>query len=163
MEKLTILAACNLLWFIPSTLLFSVIHKYIQRKSPGLQSILDLLLLDLLKVMIVYNVVFISMIFTGIFHHQLDQNVAQVFLGTFTSIATLSVIMQENILILKAHIIFKPGFLTDQPDKRVIALFRRSSFIFSCVRFILDYFINSRHRSCCSLTLEFLTGTKMIS
>ena len=163
MEKLTILAAGNLLWFLPSTLLFILIHKYIQRKSPGLQSILDLLLLDVLKVMIGYNIILTSIIYTGIFYNHVHPIVAQVVLGTSTTLATLSIIMQEYVLILKALIIFKPGILTDQPDKSVIALFRRSSFILSCVRFMSDYFINSNYRSCCSLTLEYLTGTKMIS
>lgn len=162
MERLSILAACNLLWFVPSTILFFLIHKYIEKKAPAWQSILDLLLLDLLKVMIVYNIVFFSMIYTGLLYGQLNPIMAQVYLATSASTATLSVIMQEIILILKIVIIFKPGMLTDQPDQKVIGLFRRSSFMCSCIRFIFDFYLQ-RNRPCCSLTLEYLTGTKMIS
>ena len=79
-----------------------------------------------------------------------------------TSVMAMIIIMQEITLILKAIIIFKPGILTDQPDRKVIGLFRRSSFLLCCARFILDYFLQS-NRPCCSVTLELLTGTKMIS
>ena len=162
MEKITILAACNLLWFLPSIILFILIHKYIQRKAPVWQSILDLLLLDGLKVMILVNFTTISFIYTGVFYGQLKPIVAQVFLAFSTSSFSLIIIMQEIILILKAIIIFKPGILADQSDKKIIGLFRRSSFLVCCARFILDYFVQS-NRPCCSLTLELLTGTKMIS
>ena len=162
MERLSILAACNLFWFLPSTLLFILIHKYIEKKAPAWQSILDLLLLDLLKVMIVFNIVFFSMIYTGLFFGQLNPIIAQVYLASSTTLATLSVIMQEIILILKIVIIFKPGILTDQPDQKVIGLFRRSSFICSCLRLIFDFYLQ-HNRPCCSLTLEWLTGTKMKS
>ena len=63
MERLTILAFFNLLWFLPSTILFILIHKYIQKKAPVWQSILDLLLLDGLKVMIFGNFTTISWCF----------------------------------------------------------------------------------------------------
>ena len=98
----------------------------------------------------------------GVFYGQLKPIVAQVFLGTGTSFLALTIIMQEIALILKALIIFKPGILSDQPDRRVIRLFRWTSFLGSCARFILDYFLQS-NRPCCSITLEFFTGTKMIS
>ena len=162
MDKITILAACNLLWFLPSTILFILIHKYIQKKAPVWQSILDLLLLDGLKVMILSNFTTISFIYAGVFYGQLKPIVAQVILGFATSCIFMIIIMQEIILILKALIIFKPGILTDQPDKKVIGLFRQCSVLLSCARFMLDYFLQS-DRPCCSLTLELLTGTKMIS
>ena len=162
MERLTILAFFNLLWFLPSTILFILIHKYIHKKAPVWQSILDLLLLDGLKVMILGNFTTISFIYIGVFYGQLKPLVAQVILAFATSVMAMIIIMQEITLILKAIIIFKPGILTDQPDRKVIGLFRRSSFLLCCARFILDYFLQS-NRPCCSITLEFLTGTKMIS
>ena len=162
MEKLTFLAACNILWFVPSTILFILIHKYIQKKAPAWQSILDLLLLDLLKMMILQNFATISIVYTGFFYGRLNPILAKVLLGSATSCTALIIIMQEIILIFKALIIFKPGILTDQPDQKVIKLFRRSSFVCSCIRFILDYFLQS-NRPCCSITLEYLTGAQMIS
>ena len=162
MEKITILAACNLLWFLPSIILFILIHKYIQRKAPVWQSILDILLLDGLKVMILSNIVMITFIYIGVFHGELKPIVATVILGFAACVVSLIIIMQEIIMILKALIIFKPGILTDQPDRKVIAIFRQSSFLVCCLRFIMDYFLQS-NRPCCSLTLELLTGTKMIS
>ena len=162
MEKITILAACQLLWFLPSTLLFVLIHKYIQKKAPVWQSILDLLLLDGLKVMVLSNIVMITFIYIGVFHGELKPIVATVILGFAACVVSLIIIMQEIIMILKALIIFKPGILTDQPDRKVIAIFRQSSFLVCCLRFIMDYFLQS-NRPCCSLTLELLTGTKMIS
>ena len=156
MEKLTLLAACNLLWFLPSTILFILIHKYIQKKAPAWQSILDLLLLDLLKMMILQNFATISIVYTGFFYGRLNPILAEVLLGSATSCTALIIIMQEIILIFKALIIFKPGILTDQPDQKVIKLFRRSSFVCSGIRFILDYFLQS-NRPCCSITLEYLT------
>ena len=162
MEIITILAACNLLWFLPSTVLFILIHKYIQKKAPAWQSILDLLLLDVLKATIFQNFTNISIIYSGIFYGKLNPILAEVLLGTVTSCLALIIIMQEIILILKALIIFKPGIVTDQPDRKVIGLFRRTSFLCSSARFILDYFLQS-NRPCCSLTLKFLTGTEMIS
>ena len=78
------------------------------------------------------------------------------------SFISMIIIMQEIILILKALIIFKPGILTDQPDQKVIRLFRQSFLFCCCARFIVDYFLQA-NRPCCSLTLELLTGTKMQS
>ena len=162
MEKVTILAVCNLFWFLPSTILFILIHKYIQKKAPVWQSILDLLLLDRLKVMILSNIIIISFIYIGVFYGELKPIVATVFLGFSTSFISMIIIMQEIILILKALIIFKPGILTDQPDQKVIRLFRQSFLFCCCARFIVDYFLQA-NRPCCSLTLELLTGTKMQS
>ena len=161
MERLTILAACNLFWFLPSTILYILISKYIQKKAPAWQSIIDLLVLDGLKAMILCNCITI-IISSGIFYGRLNPIVAQVMVSIVTSSLVLVIIMQEIILILKALIIFKPGILTDQPDQKVIQLFRQSSLVGSCVRFVLDFLLQS-NRPCCSNTLEFLTGTKMIS
>ena len=161
METLTILAASNLFWFLPSTILFILIHKYIQKKAPAWQSIIDLLLLDTLKVKILQNC-FSVLIYSGIFYQRLNPIVAQIMLGMTTSSLVLVLIMQEIMLILKALIIFKPGILTDQPDQKVIRLFRQSSFFCCCAVFILDYLLQA-NRPCCSLTLEYLTNTRRIS
>ena len=162
MEKLTLLAACNLLWFLPSTILFILIHKYIQKKAPAWQSILDLLLLDGLKVMLLQIFLSTIRLGIGIFSGQINTLAAQVILGTSTSVASLILIMAELILILKALIIFRPGVLADQPDEKVIGLFRGTCAIMTSLRFALDFYL-SANRSCCSLTLEFLTGIEMIS
>ena len=161
METLTILAASNLFWFLPSTILFILIHKYIQKKAPAWQSIIDLLLLDTLKVKILQNC-FSVLIYSGILYQRLNPIVAQIMLGMTTSSLVLVLIMQEIMLILKALIIFKPGILTDQPDQKVIQLFRQSSFFCCCAVFILDYLLQA-NRPCCSLTLEYLTNTRRIS
>ena len=59
----------------------------------------------------------------GVFYGQLKPIVAQVILAFATSVMAMIIIMQEIALILKALIIFKPGILSDQPDRRVIRLF----------------------------------------
>ena len=162
METTTILAIFMLIWFVPSTLLLTLIHNYIQKKAPAWQSILDLLLLDGLKVMLLQIFLSTIRLGIGIFSGQINTMVAQVILGTSTSVFSLILIMAELILILKAMMIFKPGVLGDQPDQKVIGLFRGTCAIMTSLRFALDFYL-SANRSCCSLTLEFLTGIEMIS
>ena len=159
MEKLTILAVYNLFWFAASTILFTVIHTYIQKKAPAWQSILDLLLLDGIKVMILHNTLIITMNYTGIFYGKLNSIVAEVYLGVATSCTVLIISMQEIGMILKALLIFRPEVLSDQPDDKIIGLFRRSSVICTCIRFILDFFSKPRQE----LMLELLTGIPMKS
>ena len=159
MVKLTLLAACNLFWFTASTILFTLIHNYIQKKAPAWQSILDLLLLDGTKVMIVHNTLITIMNYSGIFYGQLNPIIAEIFLGVATSFTVWIISMQEIAMIIKALIIFKPGVLADQPDHKVIGLFRRISIICTCVRFILDFCLPPRQE----LMLELLTGIEMTS
>ena len=161
MNTFIIIAIFNLLWFLPSTTIFILIHNYIQKKAPAWQSILDLLLLDGLKVMILHNILVANMIYCGIFYGQLNVIVAQIYLAIISSFSMMVITMQELILVIKALIIFKPGFLADQPDGKVIGLFRRISVLATGIRFALDFYL-SWNRPCCSLTLEFLTGTEMV-
>ena len=162
METTSILAIFILIWLIPCTFLLTLIHNYIQKKAPAWQSILDLLLLDGLKVMLLQIFLSAIRLSLGIFSGQINPVVAQILLGASTSIGSLILIMAELILLLKSLIIFKPGILADQPDQRVIGMFRVTCGIMISVRFALDYYLSS-NRSCCSLTLQFLTGTQMIS
>ena len=119
MDKLTVLASLNLLAFTVSILLFLLIHKYIEKKAPAWQSILDLLLLDGSKAMIVHNILMFIMNFLGISYGQLSIVASEIMLGITTSCTMLVISMQEIGLVLKALIIFKPGVLVDLPDLKV--------------------------------------------
>ena len=125
MDKLTVLVTLNLISFTVSISLFLLIHKYIERKAPAWQSILDLLLLDGSKAMIVHNVLLFIMNFLGI-TSGLTIVASEILLGITTSVSMLIISMQEIVLVLKALIIFKPGLLVDLPDLKVINLFRRT-------------------------------------
>ena len=157
MDKLTVLASLNLLAFTVSILLFLLIHKYIEKKSPAWQSILDLLLLDGSKAMIVHNILMFIINFLGISYGQLSIVASEIMLGITTSCTMLIISMQEIGLVLKALIIFKPGVLVDLPDLKVIALFRRTSVTASCLRCIWDFFLPARRE----MMLEFMTGSKV--
>ena len=157
MDKLTVLASLNLLAFTVSILLFLLIHKYIEKKAPAWQSILDLLLLDGSKAMIVHNILMFIMNFLGISYGQLSIVASEIMLGITTSCTMLVISMQEIGLVLKALIIFKPGVLVDLPDLKVIALFRRTSVTASSLRCIWDFFLPARRE----MMLEFMTGSKV--
>ena len=156
MDKLTVLVTLNLISFTVSISLFLLIHKYIERKAPAWQSILDLLLLDGSKTMIVHNCLLFIMNFLGI-TSGLTIVASEILLGITTSVSMLIISMQEIVLVLKALIIFKPGLLVDLPDLKVINLFRRTSVIASCFRAVWDFFLPPRRE----MMLEFMTSSKV--
>ena len=126
-------------WLIPSTILLFLIHQYIKKKPPGLQSVLDLLILILLKVTFGHNIVSAIARYFEQFEGQLDTLTAKFVLFLLVNGGVLQVACLQALLIVKAILIFKPHWIADQMDSAVIrksALFVVS---YTSARFLLDF------------------------
>ena len=151
----TLLYMVSNLWLIPSTVLLLLIHQYIKKKPPGLQSVLDLLILILMKVTFGHNVVSAIARYFEHFEGQLDTLTAKLVLFLLVNGGVLQVACLQVLLIVKAILIFKPHWLDDQMDSVVIrksALFVVS---YTSARFLLDFNLTESRTS---NELKLLTG-----
>ena len=136
-----ILAVCAfLVWFVPSNLLLIFIGKYHREKSPGLQTILDLLIVDAVHLFLVFNtvtlIVFVFM--TSNLHDYLPLILAHLLLfATSNSLVAFLASLQVT-QIVKAILIFKTEWFEHYPDDQVLKHSRIFVLIYTCLRFIFN-------------------------
>ena len=149
------LVCFNLLRFCISIILLDLIQRYIQKKPPGLQSVLDLLMLDGIKVWIVKDIFGTILDLVGIFHGNIDPLAAEIMIQIMTFLLVISVAAVQVILVVKILLIFQPGIFVDLPDSKVIWMSRTATLIYPLLKVVLDCLIPLSTE----LTLmEFLTG-----
>ena len=112
--------------YIPSFILMLLIRKYHKEKPPGLQTILDLLIVDSANLFLFFNA--ISVIFFASSTFELH-NIFPVALSlTLFYLLSNSLVLFLTSLqagqIVKALLIFKPGFFERYLDKKVLQLSR---------------------------------------
>ena len=73
-----ILIEGHLILYLFSSAIRVSIYRYIKRKLPGLQSILDLLIMDLIKLQTFSYTFFILVLLTGFFHGEIPFILSQV-------------------------------------------------------------------------------------
>ena len=157
---LGILVCFNLLRFFISRNLLGLIETYIQKKPPGLQSILDLLILDGIKVWTVKDIFSTIVDLVGFFHGNIDHVAAEILIQILTNLLVLSVAAVQVILVVKFMLIFQPGIFIDLPDSKVIWISRTATLIYPLLKIVLDYlFPLSAELS----WMEFLTGSTLNS
>ena len=162
MEVLTILAVVQILLYIMSFICCGLIHKYIARKPPGWQSILDHLVMDGLKASLIMISLILLMNLTGIFYGKLDPwkanalNAIVLNVNIFVLLANV-----QMILIVKSILIFKQEWLADVPEDEILLLTRIATIAYTALRFVMDYSLPNSLKQ--SLIMELLTGKKISS
>ena len=136
-----ILAVCAfLVWFVPSNLLLIIIGKYHKEKSPGLQTILDLLIVDSVHLFLVFNIAtaIVFVFLTPNFHDYLPLILAQLlFFVTSNSLVAFLASLQVT-QIVRTILIFKAEWFEHYPDDQVLKHSRIFVLIYSCLRFVFD-------------------------
>ena len=131
------------------------IYRYIRKKLQWLQSILDLLILDLIRVETVNHIIFIFILLAGYFHGQIPFLMAQ-----FLTFLTINILMYlfglcQFFLMVKAVLIFKGYWLNDVSEVTIIWTSRLFALVMASLRFVGDF---STQKGNQGLMIKFLTG-----
>ena len=132
------------------------IYRYIKKKVPGLQSVLDLLMLDLIRVQTFNNTYFITMLLTGYFYGQLPNVLAQIMICLSINTAVYIFGMYQFFIIMKAILVFRGSWVADVSDQTILWISRLFAFIWTGSRFFGDFMV-PRNRA--EAMTKFLTGT----
>ena len=139
MSFLIALAFVIVLWVCISLCLLQIIVKYIKKKPPGLQSILDCLILELIQWHRLQISVLVVTYFSGILYGQLDPWTAKALNAVMTNVTILVHAYVQVILFVKAILIFKQGWLEDILEDEVLLLSRIASVAYAALTFVIDY------------------------
>ena len=136
-----ILTVCAfVVWFVPSNLILIFIGKYHKEKSPGLQTILDLLIVDSVHLFLVCNAVSVVVFnfVTFDLHDYLPLTLAYLlFYVASNSIVAFLASLQVT-QIVRTILIFKAEWFEHYPDDQVLKHSRIFVLIYSCLRFVFD-------------------------
>ena len=112
-----------LAWFIPSTILLLLIRKYHKDKAPGLQTILDLLIVDSSNLFVVQNACMATIVFATVavdIQYHLSFVSGQLIFLLGSNSMTLFLASLQVTQIIKALLIFKPECFENYPDHEVL-------------------------------------------
>ena len=156
---LTILVLSHILCFIIIVKLSVIMHNYLIKKPSGLQSILDLLILDLIKVNLFNIIVFtFGFLLPGSLYGKLDYFTAQIIVFILINCRIFVCLLFQNFLMTKAILVFKEHWLNNMMDNELLWISRMISIFLTCARFCLDFWITGTRAG--PMT-KFLTGTKL--
>ena len=157
MAWITLWGILSYWWAIPSSILCVLIYKYINRKPPGHQSVLDLLIKEYLIVCVARNIIVVFVNSLGLLYGQVEATLAQVIFWVAINLGGIELAFVQVLLLVKYLLIFKADWLVDRLDAEVIWSSRMLVLMYSGFRFIIDFHgpPNTFH----SLTL--LTGTEL--
>ena len=122
-----------------SIALLITIFKYTQGKPPGLQTQLDLQILDTTSIWITFTVLSIIVLVIGVVHSNLGFHTAQVFLGLFSLIFHMIVSSLTVTLILKGILVFKPNWLEEVQDEKVQKISRGTTVAYATTLQLLSF------------------------
>ena len=113
--------------------LLIIIYNYINNKSPGMQTQLELLVLDNIRAWTLFTVLSIVVLSIGVFQVKIGFYVAQVFLGIFSFVTHLAIAAFTVTLIIKWILVFKSDWFDEVSDEKVLKVSRISMVIYSTI------------------------------
>ena len=133
------------------------IYRYISKKLQWLQSILDLLILDLLRVQTVNHSIFIFILLTGYFHGQIPFLMSQILTFLTINVPIYFFGLCQFFLMVKAVLIFKGYWINDISEVAIIWTSRLFALVIVSLRFVGDFLTQKGNRG--GILTKFLTGT----
>ena len=129
-----------LAWFIPSNLLLTLIRKYHNEKSPGLQTILDFLIVDSVHLFLFFNAltVILFAFATFVLHDFYPLILAHLVYYVFSNSQVAFLASLQATQIVKTILIFKAEWFEYYEDHQVLNDSRIFVFFYTCLRFIFD-------------------------
>ena len=153
----SILFGCHVIVYFLTTPIRASIYFYIKRKPPGLQSVLDLLIIELLRThFFTYTFFIFCFLFPGFFYGQLPYVLSQVIIFLLYNSSLYFFGLLQSFLVTKAILVFKGQWLNEVSDSTVIWLSRILALVIVTIRFLGDFMVNSSREA--TMTL-FLTST----
>ena len=156
-----LLVLFHIICSIISIRLMITIHKYLKKKPLGLQTVLDLLILDMIKVSLFNRTFFnICFILPGSLYGQFDFLTSQIIIFILINTRVILCTLFQNYLVIKSILIFKPYWLMEILDYKVVWSSRIFAFIVAFLRFYGDLLITEKSPG---LMTKLLTGESRIT
>ena len=119
-----ILTLSHLLACIVSIIIRVIIYNYLKKKPPGLQSVLDLLIIDLVRVQMFNYAFFMCFLFIGILHGQLPFLTAQLIIFILQNSDVYVLGLFQCFLVIKAVLIFRGSWIAEVTDSGILRFYR---------------------------------------
>ena len=113
--------------------LLIIIYNYINNKSPGMQTQLELLVLDIIRAWTLFTVLSIVVLSIGVFQVKIGFYVAQVLLGIVCFIIHLIIAAFTVTLLVKWILVLKSDWFDEVSDEKVLKVSRISMVIYSTI------------------------------
>ena len=146
----------HVLMHLSSSAMRTIIYMYLKKKPPGLQTVLDLLIMDILKVQMLVYSFFMTFLASGYFHGQLPYLFSQIMIFTQVNGGFYMFGLFQFFLMAKAAMIFKPSILNELSDSWLIGLSRIFATVYTVISFVGDCLILEAKPG---VMTKFLTGT----
>ena len=159
MSFLIVIAIVVVLRAFISRYLLNIIVDYIGKKPPGLQSVLDFLILELINWKKLQILITTTMMFSGVLYGQLNPWKGLALTAIAANASMLVAANVQMILLVKAILLFKQEWLADVQEDEVLLLTRIATIAYAALRFVIDYALPAR----LDITVEFLTGKELSS
>ena len=125
-------------WFAISVLILQIIYSYIRRKPLGLQSVHDPIVLDCVRLTILFDVLIFMEFNTGLWYGQIGYVSLQVVIVVIDNTFMSLVGMMQVLTMAKALMIYQQGWLATFLDKHIIRFSRTFTVCYAVLRFLLD-------------------------
>ena len=113
--------------------------------------------MDYIRFSIIKSVVTVIIAYTGLFYGQLGDNIAQILVFIGVNIGVLELAILQASLLVKAILIFVPQLVQEFSDSQVVGYSRWGAFVYSILRFIVDFLPEAKP----TVTSQLLTGTSL--
>ena len=141
MNLLSFLGLFNILTNILSSVILVIIYKYVTSKPLGLQTVLDLLILDCVKLGTIKNILQTIIINLGVFNGQLNMLAAKILFLVIVNFSALLIAFAQVTVVVKAILVFKGHWLAEVPDIQVIRISRITAGVYAFLRFFIDFWL----------------------
>ena len=150
-----VLSFLKALQFALSVTFLLLIGKYISKKPLGMQTVLDFLILDCVRLLLAVQICSLLFIIMGLYDIKVDFVTAQVLLYTINNTFCLLVAMVQMTIVVKAIIIFGEAWISEAEDSVIIGVVRLLALTYSQLRFLVDFLPEPRP----TIIIKYLTGT----
>ena len=145
----------HIVCFTISTIFRHIIKRYIGSKPPGHQSVLDLLILDIIFLQTFYYINFLIVLFTGLIGH-IPFIISQIMLSFVMIPHVMSTCLSQFFIVCKAILVFRGIWLADLSDLSVKRIARATALVFTCLILYGNYWLQGAKPA---VLTTFLTGT----
>ena len=141
MNLLSFLGLFNILTNILSSVILVIIYKYVKSKPLGLQTVLDLLILDCVRLGIIKNILQATIINLGVFNGQLNMLAAKILFLVTVNFSALLIAFAQVTVAVKGILVFKAQWLAEVQDIQVIRISRIIAGLYAFVRFSIEFWL----------------------
>ena len=141
MTLLSFLGLFNIVCNLLSSAILVIIYKYVNSKPPGLQTVLDLLILDCIRLGIMRNILQTIIINLGVFNGQLNILAAKILFVVIVNFSAFLIAFAQVTVAVKGILVFKAQWLAEVQDIQVIRISRIIAGLYAFLRFSIEFWL----------------------